>query len=253
MPRRYEKLGLDIPAGQWLRVGGLTVLRLGQPPAVAGDAPIGLVASRRLWSTTRPGETCGYLLRVTADPLAEEEGVPERPLFSIASEDDKPGGAIVDGDPQRAIDTLYRAIQRVHPRAEEVYLQYPHEPGYFFGWLHAPVQRTLHGDTVDEEGERKERLPVNRSGCARSQAIHSLVRWRAKPISDPKAMHNDAALRAPKRAADDDPVASATPHYLQREILPKGNIEQLRSLNTVARTRFKVARSNIRALGLGLG
>ncbi|KAL3930241.1 MAG: hypothetical protein SGPRY_001624, partial [Prymnesium sp.] len=166
LPRRYEKSGLDIPSGQWLRVGGLTVMRLGVTPPSISLPPIGFVACRRLWSTVRAGKTCGYLLRVLADPEAETEAGVEKPMFSLASEDD-PEDLIVDPDPQvspsacatriarlngvtaRVVDLLYEKLNRTHPAASKIFLHYPHEAGYFFGWLHAPVQRTLHGDTVD--------------------------------------------------------------------------------------------------------
>ena len=64
-------------------------------------------------------------------------------------------------------------------------------------------------------------------------------------------MHNDLALRVVKRTRPEepDPLTAAT-QYLQREALPPGNVEKLRSLNAVARSRFKVARSHIHGWGL---
>ena len=38
--------------------------------------------------------------------------------------------------------------------------------------------------------------------------------------------------------------------YLQREVLPQGNVEKLRGLNAVASKKFKVARSSIHGWGL---
>jgi len=239
LPRRFEKTGLDIPDNQWLRVGSLTIIHLGVPPASAKLPPIGFTACRRLWSTTRPGKKCGYLLQVLADPEVEKEGGSDKPLFSLLSEDD-PGNPIHDSDPQRVIDALYSTLNRTHPKAAKIYLQYPHEAGYFFGWLHSPVQRTLHGDITDEGGSRKERLPVNRTGCARSEPIQRIITWRVKPNIDPKQMHNDAALRAVKRNREEDSVATSF----------HGAVEKIRSLNTSARSRFKVARSNIHGWGL---
>jgi len=182
-------------------------------------------------------------------------GERERPLFSIVPEDD-PSLSFVHSDAQKAIDALYERLRAVHAEAaSQIYLQYPHEPGYFFGWLHAPVQRTLHGDTVDAEGTTVKRLPINRSGCARTEPIAQLVTWRTKPKPDARMAFNDAALKAVKRMRDDGGGSSADPmdhekHLLAREALPPGNVEKLRSLNTLARGRFKVARSNIHGWGL---
>lgn len=113
LPRRYEKSGLDIPSGQWLRVGGLTVMRLGVTPPSISLPPIGFVACRRLWSTVRAGKTCGYLLRVLADPEAETEAGVEKPMFSLASEDD-PEDPIVDPDPQVSPSAYATRIARLN-------------------------------------------------------------------------------------------------------------------------------------------
>ena len=51
-------------------------------------------------------------------------------------------------------------------------MSYPLAPGYFCGWLHPPVQLAVHGaPPPPEPAVVEEKLPVNRSGSARTEGF----------------------------------------------------------------------------------
>jgi hypothetical protein len=104
-PKRYQERAAtlyDVPHGQWIRAGALTVLRCGEAPSVAGAPPPGFVAHRNHWSNVRRGETCGYLLSVVAVPTrdadVDDDDDADEDVDAMGLTEDAHGGAGAHGD-----------------------------------------------------------------------------------------------------------------------------------------------------------
>ena len=285
VPRHWScSKNATLPPGQWLRAGALTVVNPGVPPSVEGEAPPGYVAWRRHWSTVHPMASCGYELRVLpvddaqrAEKLlekAEEDasgggevgrraGVDD--LGQVSSEcgkairfritpEDEPENPIEASSALAAVEQLYSRLRSCQPSLKEAASLYPTAPSYpfsaafFFGWVLEPVQRSLHGLAGERRGKvEADEMPRNAAGCARAEGVS----WRrGEAVADQrrpsKRQHGE---RASDRASSLAHVEKTT-SYLQRDVLPPGNVEKLRNLNSNARTRFKVKRSNIHGMGL---
>lgn len=260
-PRRWSSSSNAVlPPGQWLRAGALTVVNPGLPPSTAGEAPPGYVAWRRHWSTVQPLASCGYELRVLPADDSEEslEGTTDvRFRITPEHEADRP---IEASSAAIAVEELYARLRRCQPALKHAAITYPTAPSYpfsaafFFGWVLEPVQRRLHG--LENERRDKNKVDVtsrNASGCARTEGVN----WRRgdAPTDDPKLRPSKQQQGNCAQGGSLGGGSSLSQHlekasYLQRELLPPGNIEKLRNLNNDARARFKVKRSNIHGMGL---
>jgi hypothetical protein len=162
-----------------------------------------------------------------------------------------------------AMRELFARIYEAQPAAAQVSAAFPYEAGYFFGWKHTPVQTCLHGRPGEGGGgDAREALPINPTGCARTENFKRLAeQWRLPAMLKEAGGAPDGAAGRKRSRGDDDNGGTAVSReidrverqnasYLQRDALPAGNVEKIRTLNAVARTKFKVARSAIHGWGL---
>ena len=298
-PKRYQERAAtlyDVPYGQWIRAGALTVLRCGEAPSVVGAPPPGFVAHRTHWSNVRRGETCGYLLSVVAvetraadvddDDDADEDadamgladdahdgagahggaGVRDgagagsevlalnpdkrcrrgrrevRVQFEIVSEHAPDAAPIIHTDAAEAVRQLYAQMYAAQPSMAARTALFPYGPGFFFGWLHKPVQARLHGDQ-DNADEATAALPLNPSGCARTEPFAG--NWYMKLQQKPKGESRAAGANGDrKRGRHDESEA------IEKVDKEPGMVQKVKGLNGLARTKFKVARSAIHGWGL---
>jgi hypothetical protein len=246
--------GFTLPPAHWIRVGALTVVSCGTPPPKRSEPPEGFLAFRTHWSAVHSGRRCGYMLAVreaadgpSVDAEEDDEPPPRELTFEIVCED-APDDPIIKPSAARAVRALYARLYAAQPAAAAVSAAFPYEPGYFFGWLHTPVQTRLHGDPNQPAKAKAAALPVNPSGCARTEPFRRLAAQTAYGgrAADAAAASGSGSGKRRMRDEDDGQLRGASgPEYLSREQLPPGNVEKLRGLNSEARTRFKVARSAI--------
>ena len=156
------------------------------------------------------------------------------------------GEPIVRKSAGEAMAALYERMLSVQTNMAAAGAQFPHAAGYFFGYLHEPVQRALHGGDLggaDAEEEPPAALPVSRSGCARTEGH----KWKGLAPRSLEGAEDGAVKKAKrKRDADDDDVADDMSNARKKE----GIVEKIKGLNAAARSRFKVARSKIHGWGL---
>ena len=320
-PKRHADQGATlrhVPRAHWIRGGALTILRCGEAPSTPGAPPPGFVAHRVHWSNVRPGETCGYLLSVIAEPVddaaragdapgaaaaaeAEAHAIghaavatpssaisgagaaamtpasslegaladgradgmvdrerprpPRRVLLEIRSEH-TPDAPIVSADAAEALRLLYGQLYKAQPSAAAVKARFPYVPGCFFGWLHPPVQARLHSGSSDADAA--DALPTNPSGCARTEPWSGWYQGAPQPATGRSGGSSGAntadGRKLPAKRGRDDPTGAATGTSSLTagggvEKQP-GNVEKVRALNVLARTKFKVARSSIHGWGL---
>jgi len=245
---------------QWLRVGALTVLRAGVSTAAA-EPPVGLLAWRRHWSTRRPGEQCGYQLEILP-AITHGGGSSGGGGGGGGGGGDRGGGVlrfviVGEHEPQRpieaasaqaAMEELGGRVRAVQPKLPDgASGSYPLAPGYFFGWLHAPVQRALHGEPAEapEPQTVEAPLPVNRSGSARSEG------YKKRPVVRvylPEELGRGSAAGGDKVAKRFKPRGDKVERVAEEEKV--GIVERLRGLNAQARARLRVSRSGIHGWGL---
>ena len=110
-------------------------------------------------------------------PPEEGEEAPERVreleyeiVCEHATKDEAP---IREKSAAHAVRELYTRLYAAQPGAAVRNAAYPYEPGFFFGWLHEPVQTRLHGDPNKESAKLV--LPTNASGSARTEQMKRLA------------------------------------------------------------------------------
>ena len=228
---------------QWLRVGALTVLRVGAS-AAASEPPVGFLAWRRHWSTRRPGEQCGYQLEIL--PATTGGGGGGGVRFVILGEHE-PQRPIEAANAQAAMEELGARVRAAQPALPDgANGSYPLAPGYFFGWLQAPVQRALSLSWVEApEPEVVEELPVNRSGSARSEGMKKRPVVR---IYLPEELGRSGGGAGDKAAKRSKPRGDNVEKVAEEEKV--GIVQKLKGLNAQARARLRVSRSGIHGWGL---
>ena len=234
---------------QWLRVGALTVLRAGASTAAA-EPPVGILAWRRHWSTRRPGEQCGYQLEIlpaTTGGSGGGGGGGGGPLRFVILGEHEPQRPIEAASAQAAMEELGARVRAAQPALPDgANSSYPLAPGYFFGWLQAPVQRALSLSWVEApEPEVVEELPVNRSGSARSEGMKKRPVVR---IYLPEELGRGSAGAGDKAAKRSKPRGDNVEKVAEEEKV--GIVQKLKGLNAQARARLRVSRSGIHGWGL---
>ena len=236
---------------QWLRVGALTVLRVGASTAAA-EPPVGFLAWRRHWSTRRPGEQCGYQLEVrpatTGGGGSGGGGGGGGAFRFVILGEHEPQRPIEAASAQAAMEELGARVRAAQPALPDgANGSYPLAPGYFFGWLQAPVQRALSLSWVEApEPEVVEALPVNRSGSARSEGM------KKRPVVRvylPEELGRGGAGGGDKAAKRSKPREKVAEEKVKEEE-KVGIVQRLKGLNAQARARLRVSRSGIHGWGL---
>jgi len=241
--KKFSQETFDPPSEHWIRCGGgLTVIDAGRMPPARGDPPDGFLAHRMHWSMVAPNELCQYRLSIRHMSKKKKSSAPREVEFEIVCED-APEQSIRAASADEALRLLTTALFRTHPGIAKAKAMYPYEAGYFFGWSFDPVQRRLHGDPnapSASDDKAAEVLPINKNSCARCLPIE---RWATHTNAKKMrlAMGSEDAMAAEKKRDESD-----GPEKVEGAA---GIGEQIRSLNGLARSRFKVARSGIHGWG----